>query len=145
MNISLNSRITGLTAQLCVLMLTLSVCVSSAAALPALNEEEHINASLISAAIGDQIRKNCSTISPRYFTVFRSANNLEKYALDLGYSTVQIDAFMDNKKEKSRIKNAAQTYLDEHDVKKGDEASYCALGLSEIANKTLTGKLLRAR
>lgn len=132
-------------ARFVALILSFMLVVSSANALSALKDEPHINASLIAAAIGDQIRKKCSTISPRYFTVIRSASNLEKYALGLGYSEDQIDAFMGSKVEKTRIRNAAQSYLDEHGAVTGDEASYCALGRSEITNETLTGKLLRAR
>lgn len=132
-------------SRLAALAVILSVMASSATALPALNQDAHINASLIAAAIGDQIRKKCSTISPRYFVVISSAKKLERYAVGLGYSEKQIDAFLDNKAEKKRIRKAAQTYLDDHGVVKGNEASYCSLGKTEIANGTLTGKLLRAR
>ena len=127
--------------------LVLFVAVAGSAALAAtpLNEEKHINMSLTAAAIGDLIRRNCSSISPRYFVVFRKTKALERYALDLGYTKAEIRAFLDNQTERNRVRTAAEKYLSDHGVVKGEESTYCSAGRAEIANKTLTGQLLRSR
>jgi hypothetical protein len=110
-----------------------------------LNEETHINNSLISAGVGNEIRQNCGSISARYFTVYRKTRNLEKYALSLGFSSAEIDAFLKSKTEQARVRKAVYVYLAANGVVKGDEAGYCALGKTEIANGSLTGQLLWAR
>ena len=125
--------------------LTLAFSIGAAAlAMKPLNQEKHINDSLISAGIGELIRRNCSSISPRYFVFYRKSKELERYALNLGYSKTEIRAFLDNKAEQDRVRKAAKDYLAANGVVKGDEATYCALGLAEIENGSLTGQLLRA-
>ena len=133
------------TGTLAAAVFAVSVSASSALAVSPLNEEKHINGSLIAAAIGELIRRNCSTISPRYFVVFRKVKALERYAKSLGYTDAQIDAFLDDPDEKKRVRTAAETYLEKQGVVKGDEATYCAAGRKEIAERSLTGQLLRSR
>ena len=128
-----------------ILAAALLLPASYAAALTPLNEEQHINHSLISAGVGDLIRRNCSSISARIFVVFRKTNDLERYALDLGYTKAEISAFLDSKVEQARVRKATNDYLASNGVVKGSEATYCALGRAEIAKKSLTGQLLRSR
>lgn len=125
-------------------LLTASLAAGAVAAqnrLP-LNEEPHINDSLISAAIGELIRRNCSSISPRYLVVFSKIRALESYARDKGYTEEEVEAFLDDKDEQKRVRRAAMSYLREQGVVKGDEASYCAAGRAEIDKGTLTGEML---
>ncbi|MFV2002198.1 MAG: DUF5333 domain-containing protein [Paracoccaceae bacterium] len=127
------------------LIIALSAAPAPAQSLPPLSQEKFINDSLISAAIGELIRRDCSTISAREFRAITKGWALIRYALDLGYSRDEIKAFVDSKTEQNRVEAAAVEYLHANDVVKGNEQSYCKLGRSEIARGTLTGYLLRSR
>ena len=127
------------------LMLGLSPASAGTQPLPPLNREAHINQSLLSAAIGEAIRQNCSTISARLFRAFTKAMALERYATKLGYSKVEIKAFISDKTEKQRMRDETVTYLVANGVIEGQEQTFCALGQAEIARNSLTGQLLRSR
>ncbi len=113
-----------------------------ALALTPLNQEEHINNSLISAGIADEIRKNCSTVNARMFRALKKAKDLENYARDKGYSEPEVKAFLKSKTERKRVKQAIDDYLAENSVVKGNEATYCSLGRAEITKGSLIGQLL---
>ena len=116
-----------------------------AAAKVPLPEEKHINQSLMAGVVGDEIRKNCPTISPRYFTVWRKLEALKQYAIRQGYEREEVKAFLKDPKEKARVKKMAADYMAARGVKPGDAESYCRLGEEEIAKKSLIGQLLRSR
>ena len=122
----------------------LSGAASAAVALPPLSENKFINGSLLSAGIGDEIRKNCPTISARIFRALLKARRLENYALSLGYSREEVKAFTNSKPDKARLERLRDAYLVAHGVTKGDSDSYCRLGYEEIEKNSLTGWLLRA-
>ena len=124
--------------------LGLSPASAGGQSLPPINEEQYINQSLLSAAIGEAIRRNCSTISARLFRAFSKALALERYALNLGYSKAEIKAFISSKAEKQRITDETIAYLIDNGVVEGQESTFCALGRAEIAKKSLTGQLLRS-
>jgi len=109
---------------------------------PPLNQEQHINDSLIAAAIGELIMRRCDSISPRYLVVYTKVKALEKYARDLGYTEEEVEVFLDDKDEKRRVRRAALDYLAEQGAVKGDDESYCVVGRSEIEKGTLTGQML---
>jgi hypothetical protein len=122
-----------------------AAATAGAAGLPPLSENGHINGRLLAAAIGDEIRKNCPTISARMFTVLREARALESYALGLGYSRDEVERFLRSRDERRRIQAARDAYLARNGVVAGDAGSYCALGQREIADGSFIGSLLRAR
>lgn len=117
---------------------------ATAEALPPINQDKHIINSLLAAAIGDEIRKNCPTISPRLLKVWHEAKQLERYALSKGYTEEEIDAFLDSKPERKAMRARRDAYLAAKGVAEGDAGSYCALGEKEIAAGSLTGSLLQA-
>ena len=119
-------------------------CVATAAtALTPLPEEEHINGQLLAASVGDEIRKNCSSISARMFVVWQKAIALENYAVKKGYSEDEVKAFLKDKGERKRMKALRNAYLKSNGVTKGNPDSYCALGQKEIDEKSPIGELLR--
>lgn len=126
------------------LTLTAMLAASPALALEPLNQEKHINDSLIAGRVGDVIRKTCPSISARMFTVLQKMNELESYARGKGYAEADVKAFLKDPVEKARIKKAAEAYLAAAGVKEGDTESYCVAGRSEIAKGTLAGSLLRS-
>ncbi len=109
---------------------------------PPLNQEPHINESLIAASIGEIILRKCDSISPRYLVVYSKVKALEAYARDLGYTEAEVEAFLEDRDEQKRVRRAANKYLIEQGAVKGDNESYCAAGRSEIEKGTLTGEML---
>ncbi|MDH5797740.1 MAG: DUF5333 domain-containing protein, partial [Paracoccaceae bacterium] len=88
-----------------VLSLTLA-SAGLAQALPPLNQEKHINDSLISAGIAEMIRQNCGSISARILLALRKGKELEEYAMGLGYSKKEINRFIKSDVEKDRVRAA---------------------------------------
>jgi hypothetical protein len=121
-----------------------TLTVSQALAQVPLAEETHINDSLRAARVGDVIRKTCPTISARMFVVWSKADDLKDYALAQGYTRKEVEAFIDNPDEKTRIKAEAAAYLAAAGAVAGDAESYCKVGRDEIAKKSLIGTLLKS-
>ena len=125
-------------------VLAASALTATAQDLLPLNKEKQINSSLLSAAIGAIIQDKCTTISPRLLLAIWKAKSLQRYALNIGYTQEEIEAFVNSKVEKRRMRRAANSYLRANGVVKNEEATYCAAGRAEIAAGSLTGKLLRS-
>lgn len=123
---------------------TLFAGASAAQALPPLKDNPRVVSEFLSAAVGDEIRKNCPTISARMFRVFSKARDLEKYAISLGYSQGDITAMRKDPEAKAKLNAMRDAYLAQNGVTAGDADSYCRLGLAEIEKNSLTGWLLRA-
>ncbi|MCV2869790.1 DUF5333 domain-containing protein [Defluviimonas sp. WL0002] len=113
-----------------------------AAELPPLSENQRIVSEFLAAAVGDEIRKNCPTIHARFFRVLRKANELENYALSLGYTEDDIRAFRKNEDNKALLRQMRDDYLSDNGVTPEVAEDYCRLGRQEMANETLIGSLL---
>ncbi len=113
-----------------------------AQALPPLRENAHVTRSLVAAMVGEGIRRACPSIHARLLVALRKARELERYALGLGYSKEEIQAFIRDPEEKARIIALARAYMVEKGVVEGEKETYCRLGRAEIAAGTLTGQLL---
>jgi hypothetical protein len=111
-----------------------------ALALPPLSENTYINDRLIQARVADRIRKECGSIAARFAYAYSQARALKRYALDQGYSEAEIEAFLDSKADKDRVKAAAEAYLLANGAT--DEAGFCALGRAEIAAGSVAGSLI---
>ena len=108
-----------------------------------LADETRITGPLMSAAIGDRIRKRCPSISARMVRVWREARGLKAEARRLGYSEAEIEAFLDDDAARDRIERAAEEWLAAQGAVKGRPESYCRVGRREIERGSLTGRLLR--
>ena len=126
------------------MVLVLMAVATPAAALPPLSADDHITGSLVSAAIGEEIRNKCSRISARLLRALAKAQALERYARDKGYTEAEVKAFLKSKTERARIIKLARAYMVKNGVVEGVEETYCSLGRAEIAKGTLTGFLLFA-
>jgi hypothetical protein len=129
-------------------MIILAVAMALATpalALPPLSENEYINDRLIQARVADRIRKECDSINARFAYAYSQARALQQYALDQGYTEAEIEAFLDSRAEKDRVKAAAEAYLAANGVVAGDPASFCALGMKEIAAGSVAGSLIYER
>ncbi|WP_435258723.1 DUF5333 domain-containing protein [Thioclava sp. FR2] len=113
-------------------------------ALVPINQEEHINKTLLKGFIGDAIADNCPTIEPRKIRALLELNDLRDYALEQGYTAEEIRAFVTDKAEKKRGKAEAAAWLKERGAEPGKPDAYCAIGEEEIAKDSLIGQLLRS-
>ena len=120
------------------------VAPATASPLPPLEENARVKAEFLSAAVGDEIRKNCPGISARTLRALGKLNDLRSYALGLGYSNADIKAMRENPAAKTNLKALRDAYMAKHGVTEGDSESYCRLGREEIKKNSLTGWLLRA-
>lgn len=127
------------------LVLALGATASMAKALPPLSQQSEINEGLLAVGIADEIRKQCTSISPRYVKALTFMSNLEDKARDLGYTDDEIKAYVTSKAEKAKMRAKGEAYLADAGVKKGDAESYCAVGREEVAKGSLIGSFLRVR
>ena len=120
------------------------VIAAPALALEPINKEKHINHTLLQGFIADRIDDNCDTISARKLRALSELNSLRSYALEKGYTTAEVKAFVTSKTEKARGKADAAAWLKAWGAVDGDQASYCRIGQDEIAKGSLIGQLLRS-
>jgi hypothetical protein len=106
-----------------------------------LRDEAHINGQLLAAQIGDILRKTCPDAGARYIVVYRKINALKAYARDKGYTVEEVEAFLDDRSEKSRIRGQAEQYLAEAGAMKGDVECYCRVARDEVRRGTVTGEM----
>jgi hypothetical protein len=130
---------------ICIAVLGLGLMGQGAAAKPALRDVAEIDDALFDLGIADRIRKNCPSISARMLKAIGYVNNLEQKARDMGYTDAEIEAYIESKAEKDRMKARAATFFRARGVDTSDPQSYCALGLEEIQKSSRIGSLLRAK
>jgi len=126
------------------LILCLCLLASPGFALEPIQQEPHINATLLAARVGDTIRNTCPTISARMVVVYSKLRALEAYARNKGYADADFEAFQNNPAEKNRMKAQAAAYLAAAGATPGDVESYCKVGRDEISKGSLIGELLRS-
>ena len=126
--------------------LTLAALLTAmpAFALVPINQEKHINETLLQGFIGDAIADNCPTIEARTLRALGELNKLKNYALKAGYSSSEIRAFVTDKAEKARGKAQAAEWLKAKGAEPGNTEAYCRIGEEEIAKNSLVGYLLRS-
>ena len=117
--------------------------VAAAQSLPPLKENPRVRGEFLSAAIGDEIRNQCPSISARDGRVAARTLELANYALGLGYSWSDINAMRSDPVAKAELVALRDAYLRQNGARPGDPESYCRLGRAEIAKNSLTGWLLR--
>ena len=126
-----------------ILAFSIAAGASGATELPPLEDNQRVRYEFLSAAVGDEIRKNCPTISHRMMRVLYRFGELKNYALSLGYTRDDFSRIRKSQEAKAQLTALRDRYLEKHGVKQGDVESYCRLGREEIEKNTLTGWLLR--
>ena len=131
--------------KLIAIALTAATLAAPALALEPLAQERYVNDRLIAARVADRVRRECPSINARIVYAWSQARALKRYAENKGYSSSEIDAFLDSKQDKARIYAAAEDYLTRNGARKGDAESFCRIGRNEIARKSVAGSLLVAK
>lgn len=114
-----------------------------ALALEPINQEAHINNTLLQGFIADKIADTCPAMEPRKLRALGELNKLKDYALKKGYTEKEVRDFVTSKTEKARGKRQAVEWLAAKGAAAGDVQAHCKLGRAEIARNSLIGYLLR--
>ena len=131
---------TLLTTLLCT---SLALPAAAQGARPGLPNEPEITEGLIAVGMAYEIDRQCDALDARKLTGITTLLGLKGRARDLGYSSAEVDAFIDDDAEKERLKVVARARLAALGAAEGDEASWCAVGRSQIDGGTAVGRLLR--
>jgi hypothetical protein len=122
---------------------TFMLMATQASALPPLKDVPEIRDGIIAAGMAIEIGDQCDSISVRLLRGALFLNSLKSRAEDLGYSRDEIDAYVDDRAEKSRLEGVARARLAELGAVAGQGDTYCAVGQSQIDLQTSVGRLLR--
>jgi hypothetical protein len=118
---------------------------ASASAQQGLSSESDINAGLVIMAAADKIRRSCGTIGGRLMRAQKFANTLKDVARARGYSDTEIDAYLDSKAKRAKVREQRNVYFQSQGASNLDAQSLCVLGHAEIARKSQIGHLLKAK
>ena len=122
---------------------TFMLMATQASALPPLKDVAEIRDGIIAAGMAIEIGDKCDSISVRMLRGALFLNSLKSRAEDLGYSRAEIDAYVDDRAEKSRLEGIARERLAELGAVTGQGDTYCTVGRSEMDAQTAVGRLLR--
>jgi Family of unknown function (DUF5333) len=128
--------------------LTLTIALAFAAPAVAqvpINEEPVIIEKLLQGFIGDAIADNCPTMEPRNLRALGELNALRDHALEQGYTSAEVRAFVGSDEEKAKFRARAAEWLKEKGAEPGNPDAYCKIGEEEIAKESLIGYLLRSK
>lgn len=125
------------------LVLGFVTLAGATAARPSLQEDPILTEGLISTAIAYEIGRKCDRLDARIIRGVNYLYELKAYAESLGYSSSEIEAFVDNDAEKDRLEAMARQRLRDLGGVEGEWETYCVLGESQMAIGTQIGRLLR--
>lgn len=128
-----------------VLCLSLGAGGASASAQHSLKDEVDINHGLLIMAVADKIRRECNSIAGRMFRAQKFAKDLKAVAEARGYSMDQIEAYVNDRSERARVRAERNVYFESQGASNLDHQSLCVLGHAEIARKSQIGHLLKAK
>ena len=121
----------------------LATALTGAARAEGLADEPEIRDGLLVVGMAYEISRKCESIDARKLTGIRTLLNLKSRARELGYSSEEIDAYIDDKTEKARLEGIARGQLAQLGVVADDPETYCVVGRDQIAKGTGIGRLLR--
>ncbi|KQI68512.1 hypothetical protein AN189_09350 [Loktanella sp. 3ANDIMAR09] len=108
-----------------------------------LADEAEITNGLLVVGMAYEISRQCDDIDARTFQGIRTLLNLKSRARDLGYSSDEVDAYIDDDAQKDRLEAIARRQLVQLGAVTGDPDSYCTVGRDQIAKGSGVGRLLR--
>lgn len=108
-----------------------------------LRDVSHVSEGIIAAAIAYEIGDKCGPVDARLLRGISFLNSLKSHAASLGYSSTEIDAYIDDKTEQDRLEAVARDRLRALGAVEGESETYCTVGRAQIAAGTPIGQLLR--
>ncbi|MEL6609898.1 MAG: DUF5333 domain-containing protein [Pseudomonadota bacterium] len=98
---------------------------------------------LVTVGAADLIRKNCDSIAPRMIRAVGFIKSLESTARGAGFSSAEVDAYVDDAAEKERLLAMSYKVLFDKGVDPAAPATYCTVGRAEIGAGSQIGRLLK--
>lgn len=121
---------------------TLAAAPAAADRVP-LAQQSVITEGLIATAIAYEIGERCDSIDARILRGLTFLGSLRSEARRMGYSNAEIESFMNDRSEKTRLEAAAWQRFAELGGRRDDSASFCAVGQAQMAAGSQIGRLLR--
>ena len=121
-----------------------ALMATPAVALPPLHENPTVVNGFYQIGLADELRKNCTALSPRWVRAYNYLRSLEKYAREAGYTEAQIEELADNRAEKEKLRARIRADLAKRGASPENPEGYCTIGREEIAKGSAAGRLLRA-
>jgi hypothetical protein len=103
----------------------------------------YVRDGLIAGGMAIESDTYCDDLSVRLLRGLNFLNGLKQHARDLGYTEDEIDAYINDSAEKSRLEDVARGRLADLGAVVGQNDTYCVVGRGQIAAKTTLGSLLR--
>lgn len=125
--------------------LTSAALAGSASPKPGLPQETDINNGLLAVAAADKIRRECHSISARFWRARSYLNGLKDIASERGYTDDEIDAYINDDEEQDKMRAKRNAYFKSKGASNLDPESLCVLGREEIRKNSQIGSLLRAK
>ena len=127
------------------LALSASIVTTSAAALPPLREVSEIDDNMLWVALAIEISDRCDGIAPRTLRGLSYLWQLRARATELGYSDAAIEAYVDSKAEKARMRERGRAYVRAQGLNPENDRDLCKLGRREIKQGSQIGAFLKAK
>jgi hypothetical protein len=125
------------------LILGFAVLAGTTAANQPLRDVTRVTEGLIAAGIAYEIGEVCNSLDARIVQGLVFLNGIKAHAQSLGYSSDEIDAYVNDRAEKDRLEAMARGRLADLGAVEGQADTYCAVGRDQIAAGTQIGHLLR--
>lgn len=122
------------------------LALSTAAAAPAqppLSQFAPVTEGLIAVGMALELSETCPQIDARQLRGLFYLNALKRQAQEAGYSSAQIDAFVEDDAQKAALEAEARARLAALGAVPGDTASHCRVARAEIQRGSDAGRLLR--
>ncbi|ARO15224.1 hypothetical protein BVG79_01882 [Ketogulonicigenium robustum] len=113
-----------------------------AQARPPLGQVAQVTEPLITAAMAYEISRVCGAVNIRLLRGIGYLNGIKSTARGLGYSSVEIDSFVDDRTQKRNLEDVARGRLRDLGAIDGQPETFCAVGRSQIAAGSQIGRLL---
>lgn len=109
----------------------------------AIRDNQRVESGLQVVMIGDIIVNGCDELGVRRFRSTPFMLGLAREAMGLGYSRAEVEEFIDDPVERARVEAGAEAWLAQRGASRGDAASLCRIGRSEMAAESTIGRMLR--
>lgn len=126
-------------------ILAFAAFATPSVALQPLHQDARVVNGFYTIGLADEIRKRCDSIEPRIFRAIGYLRSLERYALNAGYTSDDIDELQDNKAAKEQLKARIKRDLANRGATPKTPEGYCTVGREEIAKGSAAGRLLKVK
>lgn len=108
-----------------------------------LQDDKTLENGLVTVAIARTLYRSCDDIEPKKLKAYGFLRGLYKHAKSLGYTTEEIEAYIDNEADKKRVESKAYSYIASKGADMEVVSTICEVGRAEIEVESFVGKYLR--